>query len=115
MAYKSLDDVLNRFQDRIIGVKSLETRDAVFERLPAGCHPTLKKGLISLGIKQLYTTKPRWYSEVEKGKNVIITTGIKWKITGFLFAGASKDNFRSTFQSTVYIPNQGIGSGSKAN
>jgi DEAD/DEAH box helicase domain-containing protein len=75
MAYKSLDDVLNRFQDRIIGVKSIDTRDAVFERLPAGLHPILKKGLTTMGIKHLYSHQARMYSEVEKGNNVIITTG----------------------------------------
>lgn len=75
MAYKSLDDVLNRFQDRIIGVKSIDTRDAVFERLPEGLHPILKKGLTTMGIKHLYSHQARMYSEVEKGNNVIITTG----------------------------------------
>lgn len=75
MAYKTLDGVLSNFQDRIIGVKSIDSRNAVFEPVPARCHTSIKKGLATLGIKQLYSHQARMFSEVDKGKNVIITTG----------------------------------------
>lgn len=75
MAYKALDEVLSNFQDRIIGVKSIDSRNAVFEPVPARCHTSIKKGLATLGIKQLYSHQARMFSEVDKGKNVIITTG----------------------------------------
>jgi len=75
MAYKALDEVLSNFQDRIIGEKSINSRNAVFEPVPARCHPAIKKGLATLGIKQLYSHQAMMFSEVDKGKNVIITTG----------------------------------------
>ncbi len=75
MAYKALEEVLSNFQDRIIGVKSIDSRNAVFEPVPARCHTSLKKGLAILGIKQLYSHQARMFSEVDKGKNIIITTG----------------------------------------
>ena len=75
MAYKELDEVLSNYQDRIIGVKSIDPREAVLEPIPSRCHSAIKQGLTALGIKKLYSHQARMFKEVDKGKNVIITTG----------------------------------------
>lgn len=75
MSYKALDEVLSNFQDRIIGVKSIDSREAVYESIPESCHSSIKKGLATLGIKQLYSHQAKMFSEVYEGRNVIITTG----------------------------------------
>lgn len=75
IAYKALDDVLSNFQDRIIGVQSIDSRNAIYESIPERCHPAIKKGLSTLGIKQLYSHQAKMFCEVEQGKSVIITTG----------------------------------------
>lgn len=73
--YKEIDEVLSHYQDRIIGVKSLDPCNAVLESIPSKCHVAIKEGLISLGIKRLYSHQAMMFKEVDKGNNVIITTG----------------------------------------
>lgn len=75
MLYKALDEVLNNFQDRIIGIKEIESRKAVYKAMPTKCHSAIKKGLKTLGIVQLYSHQSKVFSKVCKGNNVILTTG----------------------------------------
>ncbi|MDA3854364.1 MAG: DEAD/DEAH box helicase, partial [Bacteroidales bacterium] len=67
--------ILSKHAERVIAVRSLQPRPAVFVDPPKALHPELRKWMDHMAYDKLYSHQAEMFEKAYNGKSVVITTG----------------------------------------
>lgn len=70
-----IQEILKKYSEQIIEIRSLTERHPSFSPVPAICDPQLEKCLQAIGYDRLYSHQAEMFEKAIEGKNIIITTG----------------------------------------
>lgn len=72
---KPVSRILSQHSERIIAVRSIPPRQAVFVDPPKALHPELRKWMDHMAYDKLYSHQAEMFEKAYNGKSVVITTG----------------------------------------